>query len=71
MRAHFDEIANQHHSAAKHSACESIWVAYCYNLDYEAQRKLVKCGMPLLLALYYIAIGMDRALILIINMNSP
>ena len=50
MRAHFAEIANQHHSAAKHSllsaACESIWVAYCYNLDYEAaQRKLVKCGM--------------------------
>lgn len=38
MRAHFAEIANQHHSAAKHSllsaACESIWVAYCYNLDY-------------------------------------
>ena len=28
------------------AACESIWVAYCYNLDYEAaQRKLVKCGM--------------------------
>ena len=29
------------------AACVSIWVAYCYNLDYEAstQRKLIKCGM--------------------------